>query len=193
MYRLCVWKEQTESFNHWNSKVVRVTTLWLLASVLIVIIEIRGAAGSRGWSHWLSFSFLKKWKYQWQFMTLFPSMPFLWYIYTYVYSAWSVTQVHLSSAIQLTQICVMYSIITVYALPFRVASMQVFRYGLPTCLWHDSLYIRIIWLLVCLWNSCKPDMVPVSIYVEKFLSESESEFPAQMASNAENVSIQNLH
>ena len=38
--------------------------------------------------------------------------------------------------------------------------------GLPTCLWYDSLYIRIIWLLLCLWNLCKPDMVPVSIYVE---------------------------
>ena len=38
--------------------------------------------------------------------------------------------------------------------------------GLPTCQWYDSLYIRIIWLLVCLWNLCKPDMVPVSIYVE---------------------------
>ena len=24
--------------------------------------------------------------------------------------------------------------------------------GLPTCLWYDSLYIKIIWLLVCLWN-----------------------------------------
>ena len=39
--------------------------------------------------------------------------------------------------------------------------------GLPTCLWYDSLYIRIIWLLLCLCNSCKPDMVPVSIYVNE--------------------------
>ena len=45
-----------------------------------------------------------------------------------------------------------------------------FRYdlngGFPTCLWYDSLYIRIIWLLLCFWNLCKPDTVPVSIYVE---------------------------
>ena len=49
----------------------------------------------------------------------------------------------------------MYSIITVYALPFRVASMPAVRYdlngGLPTCLWYDSLCVRIIWLLLCLW------------------------------------------
>ena len=59
---------------------------------------------------------------------------------------------------------------------FRVASMPAVRYylngSLPTCLWYDSLYIRIIWLLVCLWNLCKPDMVPVSIYGEYILTES---------------------
>ena len=76
MYRWCLWKEQMESFNHWNSKVVMVTTLRLLASVVIVIIEIRGAAGSRGWSRWLCFLFLKQWQYQWQFMTMLSSMPF---------------------------------------------------------------------------------------------------------------------
>ena len=48
-----------ESFNHWNSNVVMVTTLRLTTSALIVIIETRGAAGSRGWSPGLSFSFLK--------------------------------------------------------------------------------------------------------------------------------------
>ena len=57
----------------------------------------------------------------------------------------------LSSVIQLTQICIMFSIISVYALPFRVAPMPVAGYelngGLRTCLWCDSLYIRIIWLL----------------------------------------------
>ena len=42
-----IWKEQMESFNRWNSKVVMMITLRLLASALIVIIEIRGAAGSR--------------------------------------------------------------------------------------------------------------------------------------------------
>ena len=72
--------------------------------------------------------------------------------------------------IQLTQICIMYSIIAVYALPSRVATMPAVRYdvngGLPTCLWYHSLYTRIIWLLLCFWNICKPDMVPVSIYVE---------------------------
>ena len=66
----------------------------------------------------------------------------------------------------------MYSITAVYALPFRVAPIPAVRYdlngGLPTCLWYDSLYIRIIWLLLCLLNLCKPDMVPVSSYVEKF-------------------------
>ena len=81
MYRLCLWKEQTESFNHWNSKVVMVTTLRLLASVLIVIIEIRGAASGRGWSRWLSFSFLKQWQYQWQFMTVFFHALFIVHIY----------------------------------------------------------------------------------------------------------------
>ena len=84
---------------------------------------------------------------------------------------------HLLSS--LTQIFIMYPIFTVYALPFRVAAMPAVRYdlngGLSTCLWYDSLYIRIIWLLVCLWNVCKPDMVPVSIYFELNLSESESE------------------
>ena len=60
-----------ELFNHWNSNVVMVTTLRLSASALIVIIETRGVAGSRGWSRWLSFSFLKQWQYQWQFMTVF--------------------------------------------------------------------------------------------------------------------------
>ena len=59
-----------ESFNHRNSNVVMVTTLRLSASALIVIIEIRGAAGSRGWSWWLSFSFLKQWQYQRQFITV---------------------------------------------------------------------------------------------------------------------------
>ena len=65
MYRLCLWSEQMESFNHRNSNVVTVTTLRLSASALIVIIETRGAVGSRGWSRWLSFSFLKQWQYQW--------------------------------------------------------------------------------------------------------------------------------
>ena len=65
-----------ESFNHWNGKVVKVTTLWLLASALIVIIEIRGAADSRERLKWLSFSFLKQCQYQWQFMTQFSSMQF---------------------------------------------------------------------------------------------------------------------
>ena len=60
-----------ESFNHWNSNVVMVTTLRLTTSALIVIIETRGAAGSRGWSPWLSFSFLKQWQYQRQFTTVF--------------------------------------------------------------------------------------------------------------------------
>ena len=119
-------------------------TLRLLTSALIVILEIRGAAGSRG-SRWLSFSFLKQWQYQWQFMILCSSMP----IYTYVYGAGSLTRVHLSSVIQLTQICIMYSIITMYALPFPMASMPAVRYdlngGIPTYLWYDSLYIRIIW------------------------------------------------
>ena len=52
-------KEQMESYNHWNSNVVMVTTLRLTTSALIVIIETRGGAGSRGWSPWLLFSFLK--------------------------------------------------------------------------------------------------------------------------------------
>ena len=60
-----------ESFNHRNSNVVMVTTLQLTASALIVIIETRGAASSRRWSPWQSFSFLKQWQYQWQFMTVF--------------------------------------------------------------------------------------------------------------------------
>ena len=64
----------------------------------------------------------------------------------------------------------MYSIIAVYALPFWVASMPAVRCdlngGLPMCLWYDSLYIRIKWLLVFLWNLCKPDMVLVSIHVK---------------------------
>ena len=60
-----------ESFNHWNSNVVMVTTLQLSASALIVIIEIRGATGSRGWSRWLSLSFPKHLQYKWQFMTVF--------------------------------------------------------------------------------------------------------------------------
>ena len=71
MYWLCLWKEQMESFNHWNSNVVMVTTLRLTTSALIVIIETRGSVGSPGWSPWLSFSFLKQWQYQWQFMTVF--------------------------------------------------------------------------------------------------------------------------
>ena len=50
---------------------VMVTTLRLTASALIIIIETKGAAGSRRWSPWLSFSFLKQWQYQWQFMTVF--------------------------------------------------------------------------------------------------------------------------
>ena len=75
MYRIRLWKEQIESFHHWNSNVAMVTTLRLLASTLIVIIEIRGAANSRGWSRWLSFSYLKQWQYKWQFMTMFSSMP----------------------------------------------------------------------------------------------------------------------
>ena len=53
-------KKQMESFNHWNSNVVMVTTLRLSASALIVIIETRGAAGSRGWLCWLSFLLLKQ-------------------------------------------------------------------------------------------------------------------------------------
>ena len=66
----------------------------------------------------------------------------------------------------------MYSIITVYALPFRMAFIPAVRYdlsgGLPTCLWYDSLYIRIIWLLVYLWNLCKADMVFVFFMLNKF-------------------------
>ena len=44
MYRLCLQKEKVESINHWNGKVIMLTTLWLLASDLLVIIEIRGAS-----------------------------------------------------------------------------------------------------------------------------------------------------
>ena len=158
-----------ESVNHWNNKVVMVTPLRLLASVLIVIIEIRGAAGRRGWSLWLSFSFLKQWQYQWQFMTVFFHALFIVHIHLCL-QCFTLTPVHQLSAIHLMQICIMYSIIAVYALPFQVASMPAVRYDLngghPMCLLCDSLYIRIIWLLVCLWNLCKPDMVPVSIYVE---------------------------
>ena len=35
-------------------------------------------------------------------------------------------------------------------------------------------YISIYMVILCLWNLCKPDMVPVSIYVEWTLFESES-------------------
>ena len=52
-----------------------VNTLRLSASALIVIVETRGAAGSRGWSRWLSFSFPKQWRYQWQFMKVFLHSP----------------------------------------------------------------------------------------------------------------------
>ena len=160
--------KRMESFNHWNSKMVMVTTLRLLASALIVIIEITRAAGIRGWSR--SFSFIKQWQYQWKFMTRFCSMPFF--------------KIHINLCLQSLIpysspliICYpvdanlhMYSIIAVYALPFRVASMPAVRYdlngGLPACLCCDSLYIRIIWLLVRLRNLCQPDMIPVSIYVE---------------------------
>ena len=48
-----------------------VTTPRLSASALILIIETRGPAGSRGWLRWPSFSFLKQWQYQWQFVTVF--------------------------------------------------------------------------------------------------------------------------
>ena len=174
MYRSCLWQEHVESIKHWNGKVAKVTTLWLLASALIVIIEIRGAACSRGWSQWLSLHFRKSDNTSGNLWHWFLPCPFLWYTYTYVYSAWSLTRVHVSSVIQLTQICIMYSIITVYVLPFWVASMPAIKYdfngGLLTCLWYDSSYIRNIWLLVFLWNLCKPDMVLVSIYV---ISESE--------------------
>ena len=143
-----------ESFNHWNSKMVMVTTLRLLASALIVIIEIRRAAGSRGWSR--SVSFIKQWQYRWKFMTLFSSMPFF-YIYLCLQSL-----IPYSSPLI---ICYpvdtnlhMCSIIAVYAPPFRVASMPAVRYdlngGLPACLCCDSLYIRIIWLLLRLRNFC---------------------------------------
>ena len=125
-------------YNRWNHsiKVAMVTTLQLLTSALIVIFEIRGAAGSRG-SRWLSFSFLKEWQYLWQSMILCSSMP----IYTYVYGAWSLTRVHLSSVIQLTQICIMYSIITVYAL--------YFLFGWPLC--RTGIVHKHILHLVWIW------------------------------------------
>ena len=84
----CVlWKEQMESFNHWNSNVVMVTTLRFTTSALIVIIETRGAAGSRGWSPWLSFSFLKTVTVPVTIYDSFLPCPFLLYTCTYVYSA----------------------------------------------------------------------------------------------------------
>ena len=82
--------------------------------------------------------------------TVFSSILFYrTHIRTYVYSAWSLIRVHLSSAIQLMQ----------FALCIQSLLCMLFL--------KDSLYIRTIWLLVCLWNLWKPDMVPVSIYVEK--------------------------
>ena len=157
-----------ESFNHWNSKVVMVTTLRLLASALIVIIEIRGTVGSQGWSRWLSFSFLKQWQYQWQFMTLFSSMPF--FLKNTIYPCLQCLIPYSSSPIICYPVDANYVNFCCVCSSFSVASMSAVRYdlngGLPTYLWYDSLYIRIIWLLVCLWNLCKPDMVPVSIYVE---------------------------
>ena len=125
------WKEHVESFiADFNS------------DCHFLKLKVRPGAGDRCDC---LFSFLEQWQYQWQFMMLCSSVP----IHTYVYGAWSLTRVHLSSVIQLRQICIMYSIITVYALHFRMASMPAARYhlneGLPPYLWYDSLYIRDIW------------------------------------------------
>ena len=157
-----------ELFNHWNSNVIMVTTLRLSASALIVIIETRGAAGSRGWSRWLSFSFLKQWQYQWQFMTVFSHALFIVHIYLCLqclipYSSSPIICYPVDANLHyvFNHYCVCSSF---------PGGLHAVRYdlngGLPTCPWYDSIYIRIIWLLLCLWNLCKPDMVPVSIYVE---------------------------
>ena len=70
--------------------------------------------------------------------------------------------------------------------PFRMASMPAVRYdlnaGLPTCLWYDSLNIRIIWLLLCLWNLCNLIWYLYLFMLNRFClslkieSESESQF-----------------
>ena len=91
----------------------------------------------------------------------------------------------------------MYSTNIINALPFRVASTPAVRSdlngGFPTCLWCDSLHIRIIWLLVYLWNLCKPDMVLISIYVEYILSESEFELtPKQQDFLAKNIKFHRI-
>ena len=170
MYWLCLWKEQMESFNHWNSNVVMVTTLRLTTSALIVIIETRGAAGSRAWSPWLSFFIPKNSDSTSGNLQQFSSMPFF---IVHLYLCLQCLIPYSSSPI----ICYLVDANLHYVFnhccvcsSFRVASMPAVRYdlngGFPTCLWYDSLYIRIIWLLFCLCNLCKPDMVPVSIYVE---------------------------
>ena len=79
-------------------------------------------------------------------------------IHTYLcYSAWSLTRVHISFVIHLIQICIKYSIITVYVLPLGMVSMPAggceLNGGFTTCLCYDSLYIRNIWLFVSLLNS----------------------------------------
>ena len=116
---------RTESFNHWNSRMVMVTTLRLLASALFVIIEISRAAGSRGWSRY--FSFIKQWQYQGKFMTQFSSMP-LFRVHIYLclqslipYSSPLIICYPVDANLH------MYSIIAVYAPPSRVASMPVVR------------------------------------------------------------------
>ena len=135
-----------ESFKHWNGKMVMVTTLRLLASALIVIIEIRCAAGSRGWSR--SFSFIKQWQYQWKFVTLFCSMPFF---KVHIYLCLQSLIPYSSPLI----ICYpvdanlhMYSIIAVYAPPFRVASMPAVRYDLTADRIWRSPSVPMLWLTI---------------------------------------------
>ena len=92
----------------------------------------------------------------------FVPCPFLKCTYTYVYRAWSLTLVHLSSAIPLTQICIcIQSLLCMLLLfgwpPCQRSDMiwpQIGSGGLPACLCCDSLYIRIIWSLVRLRNLC---------------------------------------
>ena len=142
MYRLCLWKEQVESVSHWIGNVVMVTTQRLRASAVIVIIDNRGAAGSREGSRWLSFSFQKQWEYQCQFNCFLPCPAFIIHIYLSLqclipYSNSPIT-------CYLVNInCIMYSIITVYALPFGWPPCQqsdMTLMGVSQCAYYDVIY-----------------------------------------------------
>ena len=133
--------------------------LWLSLLKLEVTLE--------GWSRWLSFSFLKQWQYQRQFITVcFHALFYSTHIPLFtVFDPLLEFTYHLLSSWSKFALCI------------QLLLCMLFLFGWPPCQRSDMILMEVSQraydmihyisrLFGYSWNLCKPDMVPLSIYVE---------------------------